>query len=198
MKFEKLTESKIRISVSLKDMESTNISAKNIFSNSADSQKLLNNLIAKAEKELSFKTDNAELLVEAIALSNNEYVFTITKLLNNQNCCTKTNELFIYKFQTFDDFINLCNFLKNFDFLCLTEISKDFSLFYCKGTYYLSFIETDNSSIVINYMKTFFDEFGKNVSNTVGIDGILNEYGKVIFSKNALLKCLNSFNTQKK
>lgn len=195
MKFEKLTESKIRISVSLKDMESTNISAKNIFSNSADSQKLLNNLIAKAEKELSFKTDNAELLVEAIALSNNEYAFTITKLLNDQNWCTKANELFIYKFETFDDFINLCNFLKNFDFLCLTEISKDFSLFYCKGTYYLSFIETDNSSIVINYMKTFFDEFGKNVSNTVGIDGILNEYGKVIFSKNALLKCLNSFNT---
>lgn len=195
MKFEKLTESKIRISVSLKDMESSNVSAKNIFSNSADSQKLLNSLITKAEKELSFKTDNAELLVEAIVLSNNEYVFTITKLLNDQNWYTKTNELFIYKFETFDDFINLCNFLKNFDFLCLTEISKDFSLFYCKGTYYLSFIETDNSSIVINYIKTFFDEFGKNVSNTAGIDGTLNEYGKVIFSKNALLKCLNSFNT---
>lgn len=195
MKFEKLTESKIRISVSLKDMESSNVSAKNIFSNSADSQKLLNSLITKAEKELSFKTDNAELLVEVIVLSNNEYVFTITKLLNDQNWCTKTNELFIYKFETFDDFINLCIFLKNFDFLCLTEISKDFSLFYCKGTYYLSFIETDNSSIVINYIKTFFDEFGKNVSNTAGIDGTLNEYGKVIFSKNALLKCLNSFNT---
>lgn len=195
MKFEKLTESKIRISVSLNDMESNNVSAKNIFSNSADSQKLLNNLIAKAEKELSFKTDNAELLVEAIVLSNNEYVFTITKLLNDQNYCIKTNELFIYKFETFDDFINLCNFLKNFDFLCLTEISKDFSLFYCKGTYYLSFIETNNSSIVFEYMKTFFDEFGKNVSNAAGIDGILNEYGKVIFSKDALLKCLNSFNT---
>lgn len=195
MKFEKLTESKIRISVSLKDIESNNVSAKNIFSNSADSQKLLNSLIAKAEKELSFKTDNAKLLVEALVLSDNEYVFTITKLLNSQNCCNTINELFIYKFETFDNFINMCSFLKNFDFLCLSEISKDFSLFYCKGAYYLSFIEPENSAIVIDYIKTFFDEFGKNVSNTASIDGILNEYGKVIFSKNAILKCLKSFNT---
>lgn len=193
MKFEKLTETKIRISVSPKDLELNHISEKNIFSNSADSQNLLNSLIVEAEKKLSFKSDNAELLVEAIVLENNDYVFTITKLPDSKTCCKKNNNLFIYKFEAFEDFINMCKFLKNFDFLCLSEISKNLSLFYCKNTYYLSFIETENSTIVIDYLKHFFDEFGKNVSNSSSIDGVLNEYGKVIFSKNAILKCLKNF-----
>ena len=47
--------------------------------------------------------------------------------------------------------------------------------------------------MMINYMKTIFSEFGKDVSNSVGLDGILNEYGKVIFDKNAFIRCNNSF-----
>ena len=55
MKFEKLTDTKIRISISSKDMEINNLSAENIFSNSADSQKLLDTMISRAEKEIGFK-----------------------------------------------------------------------------------------------------------------------------------------------
>ena len=62
-----------------------------------------------------------------------------------------------------------------------------------KHTYYLKYVETEYSSIVIDYIKTLFEEFSKDVSHSAGIDGILNEDGKVIFSKNAILKCLNSF-----
>ena len=100
---------------------------------------------------------------------------------------------FIFKFENFDDFINLCSFLNNFSYLCLKEISKNFSLFYYNNTYYLKFVESTYSTIVIDYIKTLFEEFGKDVSHTSGIDGVLNEYGKVIFSKNAILKCINSF-----
>ena len=82
MKFEKLTDTKIRISISSKDMEKNNLSAENIFSNSADSQKLLDTMIARAEKEIGFKPEDSKLLVEAIILANDECVFTITKLGN--------------------------------------------------------------------------------------------------------------------
>ena len=195
MKFEKITDTKIRIILSLKDMELNNISVENVLSNSADSQKLLESIITKAEKEIGFKPENSELLVEAMALSDEECIFTITKLLTEKICCPKSNDSFIFKFDKFDDFINLCTYLNNFSYLCLKDISKNFSLIYYNGTYYLRFIEAGNSSIVIDYIKTLFAEFGKDVSHSVGIDGILNEYGKILFAKNAILKCINSFST---
>lgn len=193
MKFEKITDTKIRIILSLKDMELNNISVENVLSNSADSQKLLDTMLSRAEKKLGFKPDDSKLLVEAVAPSSEECIFTITKLLDDKICCLKSNESFIFKFEKFDDFINLCTYLNNFSYLCLREISKSFSLIYYNGTYYLRFIEVGNSSIVVDYIKNLFDEFGKDVSLSAGIDGVLNEYGKVIFSKNAILKCLSSF-----
>ena len=193
MKFEKLTDTKIKIILSLQDMESNNLSVENVLSNSTDSQKLLDIIISKAEIELGFMPEDSQLLVEAVVPSNDECIFTITKLLDDKICYPVTGNSFIFKFENFDDFINLCSFLNNFSYLCLKEISKNFSLFFYNNTYYLKFVESTYSTIVIDYIKTLFEEFGKDVSQTSGIDGVLNEYGKVIFSKNAILKCINSF-----
>ena len=195
MKFEKITDAKIKIVLSLQDMASNNLSVENVLSNSADSQKLLDIIISKAEAVLGFKPDDSQLLVEAVAPSNEECIFTITKLLDEKIHRPNDGKSFIFKFQCFDDFINLCTFLDNFSYLCLKEISKNFSLIYYNNTYYLRFIESEYSSIVIDYIKTLFEEFGKDVSCAAGIDGILNEYGKIIYSKNAILKCINSFGT---
>ena len=48
MKFEKITDTKIKIILSLNDMESNNISIDNIISNSESSQKLLQNIFMNA------------------------------------------------------------------------------------------------------------------------------------------------------
>ena len=200
MKFEKITDSKIRIILSLQDMQSNNLSAENVLSNSVDSLKLLETIITRAEKELGFNPEDAKLLIEAVP-SNKDCIFTITKLLDEKICYSKSNNFFIFKFETFDDFLNLCTFLNNFSYLCLEEISKSFSLIHYNGAYYLKFVEHQKSCLVIDYIKTLFNEFGKDVSNFSGIDGVLNEYGKVFISKNALVKSLSSFvkkNTYKK
>ena len=175
MKFEKITDSKIKIIVSMQDMELNNISTENIFSNSTSSQKLLQSILNRAKKEIGFETGDSRLLVEAIMSSGVEYIFTITKLDDNQL------------------YLELCTFLKNFSFLCLKDISKNFSLIYYNNTYYLKFLKTKEYSIVIDYIKNFFDEFGEDVSNSTNIDGFLNEYGKVIFPKDAISRCLYSF-----
>lgn len=195
MKFEKITDTKIRIILSLKDMKSNNITAENVLSNSANSQRLLETMITRAEQELGFNPEDSQLLIEAVP-SKNQCIFTITKLLDEKICIQKEQHSFIYKFESFDDFINLCNYLKNFPYLCLKDISKNFSLIYYNNTYYLKLINIENSPVVLEYIKTFFTEFGKDVSNLAGIEGVLNEYGKVIFVKNAIVKCINSF-TQK-
>lgn len=193
MKFEKLNDTKIRIILSLKDMEQNNISAENVLSNSADSQQLLESIIAKAEKVLGFNPGDSKLLVEAISPSDKECIFTITQLLDEDCCSKKNTNSFIFKFEKFDDFANLCVFLNNFSYLDLKSFSKNFSLIIYNGTYYLKLVETTNSAIIIDYLKTLFEEFGKDVSRSAGIDGILNEYGKIVFEKNAILKCIRSF-----
>ena len=194
MKFEKITDVKIKLVLSLQDMELNNVSAENIFSNSTSSQKLLQNILNKAEKEIGFEAGDSKLLVEVFMSSDVECTFTITKLDENTFHLEQINNSLIFKFACFDDFVELCNFLKNFTFLCLKDISKNFSLIYYNNTYYLKFIKTENSSIAIDYIKTFFDEFGENVSSSPNIDGFLNEYGKIIFSNDAITKCLCSFN----
>lgn len=194
MKFEKITDTKIKIILSLRDMELNNVSAENIFSNSASSQKLLQNMLNRAKKEIGFETGDSKLLVEAIMSSDEECTFTITKLLDENNLYSeKINNSFVFKFDCFDDFVALCTFLNNLSFLCLKDISKNFSLIFYKDTYYLKFTETANSSIVIEYIKTLFDEFGTNISYSTSIDGFLNEYGKIIFAKDAIIKCIRSF-----
>ena len=198
MKFEKITDVKIKIILSLQDMELNNVSAKNILTNSASSQKLLQNILNRAEKEIGFVVGDSKLLVEAIMSSDIECTFTITKLEENQLHIEKINDSLIFKFSYFEDFVSLCNFLKNFSFLCLKDISRNFSLIYYNNTYYLKFIKNKQSSISIDYIKTFFSEFGEDVSDSLYIDGFLNEYGKIIFSKDAIRKCLYSFNEQTK
>lgn len=193
MKFEKITDTKIKIILSLRDMKLNNVSAESIFSNSASSQKLLQNMLNEAEKEIGFETGDSKLLVEAVMSSDEECTFTITKISDEVPCCLQNSNAFIFKFDNFDDIIDLCTFLNNLSFLCLKDISKNFSLIYYNNTYYLKFIETGNSSIVKDYIKTLFDEFGQDVSHSISIDGFLNEYGKIIFSKDAIIKCICSF-----
>ena len=194
MKFKKITDTQIKIILSLKDMELNNVSAENIFSNSASSQKLLQNILNEAKKEIGFETGNSKLLVEAIMSSDKEFTFTITKLIDKKNYCIQNNNTFIFKFDNFDDIIDLCTFLNNIPSLCLKDISKNFSLICYNNTYYLKFTETENETIVVDYIKTIFSEFGTNVSCSASIDGFLNEYGKLIFAKNAIIKCIHSFN----
>ena len=193
MKFEKLTDIKIRIILSLKDMESNNISVEDVLSNSADSQKLIESIIIKAEKKLGFKTGDSQLLVEAIAPSAEKCIFTITQIFDNCTCNDKSFKSFVFKFDKFDDFTNLCTFLNNFSYLDLKSFSKNFSLIFYNGTYYLRLIEEMNSRIILDYIKSLFEEFGKNVSDSISIDGLLNEYGKVIFEKDAILNCIKTF-----
>ena len=60
--------------------------------------------------------------------------------------------------------------------------------------YYYNKLKKNSLRYLLNIKKkNFFDEFGEDVSNSTNIDGFLNEYGKVIFPKDAISRCLYSF-----
>lgn len=193
MKFEKITDEKIKIIFNIEDMKSHNISSQTILDSSTFSQELLQTMLTKAEEEVGFFPNDSKLLVEATIAPNQECIFTITKLSTPDLQVENDIDSFIYKFENFDNFISLCTFLNNLYDLNLRKFSEYFSLILYNNTYYLYNTNTENYSTLLDYMQEIFSEFGTKVSNFPYVDGILNEYGKKIFSKNAIVDCILHF-----
>ena len=75
MKFEKLTENKIRITLNIKDLEKENIDFHSFMSSSLETQDLFLDMLEKAEKEIGFITKDYKLIIEAIATSDRKLYF---------------------------------------------------------------------------------------------------------------------------
>lgn len=180
MKFEKLTNNKIKIMFTAKDLMASNISSKEFFADNSISQELLEYLLLKAEIELGFKAEDCKLLVEVIKYSGGGLAFTITKLSSSNNISSIS---LIYHFENFENFLHLCSYIKNMHILDLEKFSNQFSLYTYQQTYYL-FIK-DYSLVPVNIMNAF-DEFSEHICCPYQLEGIINEYGKPIYENNAI------------
>ncbi len=187
MKFEKLTNNKIRITLTLKDMLINKVSTQSFLGNQTIPQKFLNSLLVEAEKRLGFKTEDSKLLVEAITSNDGGFIFTITKLSFYDNS-TSNNSYKLYKFKSFDDFLSFCTYIKN---LKLKVLPKDFSLILYNKIYYLKFSNDVTNSF--EYILNILAEFSEPVVFSPTTEGLFAEYGKVIFNRNAINKCIKSF-----
>ena len=178
MRFEKITDDKIKIILTLDDLNLKNTSVKNLFSESTLSQDLIQSMINQAVTEIGFDTEDKKLLVEAIMISNEECVFTITKLYDD--ILPDINSQLLFKFETIDSFIDLCIYLNNINNLNLNYIFKNFSLIEYHSYFYLRCNNVNNFRSIYKYLINIFSEFGDIISYSSGFDGILNEYGKVV------------------
>lgn len=190
MKFERLTNKKIRIIFNLNDMILNNMCAKDFLTDKSLSQKVLHSILSEAEKEIGFTTDDCKLLVEAITSSDGGLIFTITKVLNdydiNSNLATFRN--LIFKFDCIDSFLALCSYLKHMNNTVLKNLSKNSSLILYNNTYYLLILNTNTSLIDLHLIAS---EFATIIPYTSTFEGILNEYGKIVINKNFTTNCLN-------
>ena len=126
MKFEKLNENKIRITLSIRDLEEKDIDFHDFMSNSLESQDLFLDMLEEAEEKVGFKTRDCKVKIEALAMTENDFVLTITKIVPEGNKKTlyatpkkkpkvkrklnSVNEVcLIYRFNSFDDY---CNFIE--------------------------------------------------------------------------------------
>lgn len=181
MKFEKLNDNKIRIVLSSNDMSSNNISTDNVFSDNSISEKFLQDILYKAEKEIDFKTDDSKLLVEILKSFEGGLVFNITKFKEYNDIYVCLNLMF--KFNSFEDFLCLCTYLKNMSFFDFEQYSSQFSLALYNNTYYLSI--SDYCQLPLNLLNAL-SEFGNLIDFSAKLDGLINEYGKILFEKNAI------------
>ena len=119
MRIEKLNENKIRIFLNLEDLKEKNIDLHDFMSNSLETQDFFFDLLNKAESEVGFNTNNYKLMIEALASSDGNFVFTITRTIPESLAQTRStvqklkvkrrtaipNKLLsIYSFDSFDEF----------------------------------------------------------------------------------------------
>ena len=97
MRFEKITDNKIKIFFSFDDMNKNHISRKILFSNNAFSQNFIQSVLKSAEQNLNFKIENENILIEILNY-NDGCVFTVTKV--DSNFIENIGNNIFYKFKS--------------------------------------------------------------------------------------------------
>ena len=198
MRFEKLSNDKIRIILDLQDLEDNDIDYQSFMSNSSDSQKFFMEILDEAEEQTGFITKDYKLIIEALATIEGDFIITVTRSLPEFDVSSykkrtikarrKSNKLnndsIIYEFSCFDDIFDFVLLLKNLNLTGLNTFTKDFSLYTYKNNYYLVM---DNINKNFANIKTFLcalTEFGKSINNSNLFKSKLNEYGTLIVKNN--------------
>ena len=211
MKFEKLNENKIKIIVSMKDLEDKDISLHDFMSNSIESQELFLDLLEEAEEKVGFKTSNCKIIVEAFAMTDKDFILTITKVLpdmaKKQSNPTLRKKLkvkrkinniesskdLIYKFNTFDDYCNFTEYLINNNLTDASKLAKSIQLYAYNNLYYLVFHNMNNNYNKLSTFYTSITEFGSYVLHPDLFIHKLYETGTLCVKNNALKKSFEYF-----
>lgn len=202
MQIEKLNENKIKITLNLEDLQEKNIDLHSFMSNSIESQDLFYDMLDKAEKEIGFKTKNHKLIIEALAIPDGKFILTITRLapeedkkkikVKRKNIDLKNN-LTIYSFNTFDEYLELCNYIfQSFD-NTLTNKLKHSSLYQYNSKYYLCLKLNSANLSDLKSIHCSIIEFGSHISNSDLFERKLVEYGKIILKTNAINCSIKAF-----
>ena len=81
MKFEKLSENKIRVTLTMQDLDEKEIDFHVFMSNPIQSQSILLDMLEEAKKEVGFDPEDYNLKIEALSLADTNFIFTITKIV---------------------------------------------------------------------------------------------------------------------
>ncbi len=208
MKIEKLNDNKIRITLNMEDLTERNIDFHSFMSNSIESQDIFLDMLDKAEKEVGFYTDDCRIMIEALALKNGHFIFTITKFdyMDEKNSqkkktlhirrkspsvnLTKT----IYSFESFDSFCDFCTFLKDtLNEENISNFAKSADLYEYNSNYYLIFSDININSINLDYICSSITEFAHFVNSSELFERKIKEYGKLIIADSALDTCMEHF-----
>lgn len=200
MKFEKLNDNKIRITLTIQDLAEKEIDFHVFMSNSAEAQDILLDMLEQAKKETGFDPEDYNLKVEALVMADTNFIFTITKLPPEEKSkvskkkftvkrknITPSSTQAVYCFYSFDDFNDFLVFLsKNRLFNCTKKLAKSITLYEYKDKYYLLMSNTNTELIDKIKFYTCITEFAKCITNSKVFASKLKECGTLIMKNNAL------------
>lgn len=199
MKFEKLNENKIRITLTIQDLAEKEIDFHVFMSNSAEAQDVLLDMLEQAKKETGFDPEDYNLKVEALVMADTNFIFTITKLppeekskiskrkftVKRKNIVPSSTQA-VYCFSSFDDFNDFLVFLSKNTLLNYKKLAKSVTLYEYKEKYYLLMNNINTEFIDKIKFYTCITEFAKCVTNSKVFASKLKECGTLIMKNNAL------------
>ena len=207
MKLEKLNDDKIRITLNSDDLKENNIDFHTFMSNPIESQDLFFNVLDKAEKELGFVTDDYKIMVEALAMSNGNFVLTVTRIepekgrttyrkkkinIKRKNFVTDTKKA-IYSFNSFDEFCSFCTFLNNSVLKNVNDFVDSISLYEYNKKYYLVFSNLHMNNNLLKSFCSSITEFAIFVEHSDLFETKLLEYGTLVMKDKAIDIALSHF-----
>ena len=206
MKFEKINENQMRVTLSIKDLEDNDISLHDFMSNSLETQDLFFDMLEEAEEKIGFNTKNCKVKVEALAMTENDFVLTITKIKpdiakkknsssnkrpkpipKRKQPTTEATHL-IYKFNTFDDYCYFIEYLVKTNFTISYKIAEKIYLYKYKEFYYLVLCDINSKFKNIKRFFTVIKEYGSYVINPDIFVHKLYESGMLFIRNNAFKK----------
>ena len=204
LKIEKLTDDKLKITLSIDDLEERNINLHSFMYNSPESQDLFWELLQTAEKDYDFHVDDSFIYVEASTTGSGNFTLLVTKTDNKNPEIPKnplkqkklTTDNFrlkrktptfssndnYYIFQSFEDILAFCH-------ICDTAILHDNTLYQLNDAYYLK-IDFIPYNMILDYASV--------VKCTPVLEAKLSEYGKVMIEHDALQNLSMYFNKKNK
>ncbi len=207
MKIEKLNEDKIRITLNLDDLKEKDIDFHTFMSNSIESQEIFLDMLNEAEEKVGFVTDDYRVMIEALAMSDGNFILTVTRLTPPEKEKTSTykrkkvnikrkspninKNKTIYCFKNFDNFCEFCTCLNNIGYK--SGIAKTIKLYEYNDAYYLVLTNIDSNSQFTKSFCSLITEFAQFVNNSSLFECKLIEYGKLIMKNNALKTCIKHF-----
>ncbi len=205
MRFEKLNENKIKITLTNQDLKSKNIDFHSFMANPIESQDLFFDMLNEAEKEIGFSTKNYTIRLEALQVPTGDFILIITRSLPETKKCYEkkkilikrkkpniTNSQAIYCFSDFDDFCCFCNSLHNTN-IQVSNLAKNICLYEYHSMYYLVFTNINLNHSNLKKVFSLITEFGTYVSDTSLFKSILAENGKILMKNNAIKTSIQYF-----
>ena len=129
MKFEKITDNKLKVVFTKEDMDSHNVSKETFLSDCSEFQDIFHNLLQEAERQVNFKADDCKLVFEALMANDGGFIFTITKIFSDIDIFNIISSPVILKLDALDDFLNLFTYINNMNNLSFDVNSCTFSLY---------------------------------------------------------------------
>ena len=208
MRIERISDNKIRVTISINDLEERNIDLTALNYNSPAAQELFWDMMEQAEVEFGFDASDSQLVIEASPDSDEGFIVTITRVsedgdfesiekyiknkyrskdLKGKKKSRKVySSIMIYSFSSFED---LCSLSKRI----LPLYTGESSLYKYKNTYYIILTRGNLSSANMKTLEILISDYGRKVLNISFYDGFLNEHGIKIAEGNALTMLNNFF-----
>lgn len=202
MEFERVNDNKIKITISLSDLQERNIDLDSLSYNSPQAQKLFWDMMEQAEAEFGFDTSNSQICVEAMPAYPEGFVIVITKVDEGSSEFESINKYIKSKFKRTDLKIKrksrrlhspvMIYSLASIDDVCAlaSKIFKMYlgesSLYLYKQTYYLTLTRNNIFEMNSKFFESLLSEYGSKVENTSYYEGFLEEYGTPIILDNAI------------